>query len=226
MKHYFLLITLFIVSYSSLAQHGQTGIKKNTQFETAKTKFLAQDYEYVIEYCDSFMNTGLTDLITYKLAAESYIELAKQNKKDSIRFIDKSKKAYDLAVKYFGKMQVEEKWDTITIDASSQELKSYQRVDQDPKFPGGNTAMHKYIQKEFTHPKEAKKQNVHGRIFLKFVVNKDGSVDAVNILRGGGEKTLGCDKEAIRVIKNLPKFEPGIYNGEPTYCSFVLPLTY
>ena len=99
----------------------------------------------------------------------------------------------------------------------------YQIVEEMPKFPGGDEAMFKFIAKNVQYPKEAKDKEIQGRVFLSFVVEKDGSVSNVEVKRGIGG---GCDEEAVRVVKAMPKWKPGKQEGKPVRVSFTLPFNF
>ncbi|MBQ3364303.1 MAG: TonB family protein [Muribaculaceae bacterium] len=104
-------------------------------------------------------------------------------------------------------------------------------VEQMPQFPGGEVALMKYIDSHINYPPEAAKNNVKGKVVVQFVVKKDGSIGEVKVLRSV-DKDL--DKEAIRVVKSLPKFTPG-RQPKFTHCSqkgqavnvwYTLPVTF
>ena len=97
----------------------------------------------------------------------------------------------------------------------------YDIVDQMPKFPGGEQAMFEFIGKNVKYPQKAKDEGVQGRVFIQFVVEKDGSINEVKLLRGIGG---GCDEEALRVVKAMPKWEPGMHKGEHVRVSYCLPI--
>ena len=99
----------------------------------------------------------------------------------------------------------------------------YQIVEEMPRFPGGDEAMFKFIAKNVQYPKEAKDKEIQGRVFLSFVVEKDGSVSNVEVKRGIGG---GCDEEAVRVVKAMPKWKPGKQEGKPVRVSFTLPFNF
>ena len=96
-------------------------------------------------------------------------------------------------------------------------------AEQIPEFPGGLEALSKYISDNLKYPEEAQENGVQERIVLRFVVEKDGSVSDVTVLRG---KDPNLKKEAIRVIQSLPKFEPGRQNGKPVRVYFTLPINF
>lgn len=96
-------------------------------------------------------------------------------------------------------------------------------VEQNPEFPGGIKELYKYINSNIKYPSAAQRANISGKVFVKFVVEKDGSVGEVQILKGIG---FGCDEEAQRVIKSLPKFSPGKQNGRNVRVWYTLPVSY
>ncbi|MBO9676098.1 MAG: TonB family protein [Sphingobacteriaceae bacterium] len=83
-------------------------------------------------------------------------------------------------------------------------------IEKQPEFPGGIAKFYKYIGGNIKYPKLAQENNVQGKVFLSFVVEKDGSLSDIQITRGLGS---GTDEEAIRVLKESPKWNPGIQNG-------------
>lgn len=99
----------------------------------------------------------------------------------------------------------------------------YQIVEEMPQFPGGEKALMEYIAKNLTYPQEARDKGVEGRVFIGMVIEKDGSVNEVKVLRGIGG---GCDEEAVRVIKALPKWKPGKMKGEPVRVSYLMPINF
>ncbi len=120
----------------------------------------------------------------------------------------------------------------ITIDKSkavstSREVNDsdevFTSVEQVPEFEGGNTNALKYIAKNIRYPKEAQRKNIQGKVFIKFIVEKDGSVSNPTILKGIGE---GCDDEAKKVIESMPKWKPGKQNGQPVRVWFTIPISF
>ena len=92
-----------------------------------------------------------------------------------------------------------------------------------PEYPGGPNALVKYVQNNLKYPESAKKNKQEGRVFVGFVVEKDGSVTNVNVLRGVCEE---LDNEAVRVVKSLPKFTPGMHGGKPVRVQYTLPVVF
>ena len=96
-------------------------------------------------------------------------------------------------------------------------------VEQQPEFPGGTAALMKWLGNNVRYPQMALENGISGRVIVKFVVEKDGSVSGVTLVRGV-DKDL--DREAIRVVKSMPKWPPGKNNGQAVRCYFNLPVNF
>ena len=96
-------------------------------------------------------------------------------------------------------------------------------VEDDPEFPGGLSALSQYLASNIKYPQLAKENNITGKVFVSFVVEKDGSVGQVKILRDIGG---GCGAEAVRVVKAMPKWKPGKQRGKPVRTQFNLPVDF
>ena len=96
-------------------------------------------------------------------------------------------------------------------------------VEDMPKFPGGEEARASYLASNIKYPEAARKAGVQGTCYISFVIDKDGSVSNVKVLRGIGG---GCDEEAVRVIQTMPKWEPGTQRGEPVRVQFNMPVKF
>ncbi len=83
-------------------------------------------------------------------------------------------------------------------------------VEDKPEFPGGESAMKKFIREHVQYPEQAKDNGVKGSVYVKFIVEKDGSLSNIQVIKGLGS---GCDKEAKRVVKEMPEWEPGQQRG-------------
>ncbi|MCC5945275.1 MAG: TonB family protein [Bernardetiaceae bacterium] len=88
---------------------------------------------------------------------------------------------------------------------------------------GGMEAFYEYVSKEIKYPKQAKRMQVQGKVFVVFVVEKDGSLTQVEVLKGIG---AGCDEEALRVIKNAPKWNPAKQRGRAVRTRIRVPITF
>lgn len=91
-----------------------------------------------------------------------------------------------------------------------------------PEFPGGQQEMFKYIQENLIYPKLALKKQIQGRSICQFIVEKDGSISHIRVVRSSGNKSL--DRAAIRVIKTMPKWTPGRLQGKIVRTHYVLPV--
>lgn len=99
----------------------------------------------------------------------------------------------------------------------------FTEVEQQPGYPGGNAAMARYLSKTIKYPADARKNKIEGRVITSFVVQDDGSIGEVSVLKGIGH---GADEEAIRVIKAMPKWYPGMQNGHPVNVKYTVPITF
>ena len=93
-----------------------------------------------------------------------------------------------------------------------------------PEFPGGQQEMFKYIQENLIYPKLALKKQIQGRSICQFIVEKDGSISHIQVVRSSGNKSL--DRAAIRVIKTMPKWTPGRLQGKIVRTHYVIPVNF
>ena len=96
-------------------------------------------------------------------------------------------------------------------------------VEVQPEFPGGMDSMYAFIQKNLIYPEKAKAEGIEGRVFVQFVIEKDGSISNILIKRAIGG---GCEEAAVEMIKNMPKWKPGKQRGKPVRFQFVLPIKF
>ncbi len=96
-------------------------------------------------------------------------------------------------------------------------------VEQQPEFPGGMAELGKYLGKNIKYPAAAQKANAQGRVFINFIVTKTGEITDVNLLKGIG---FGADEEAIRVVSQMPNWEPGKQSGKAVNVKFNLPINF
>ena len=97
-------------------------------------------------------------------------------------------------------------------------------VESMPEFPGGQQALFKYLSENVKYPVIAQENGIQGRVICQFVVNKDGSIVEVEVVRSGGDPSL--DKEAIRVIKSMPKWKPGKQRGKAVRVKYTVPVNF
>ena len=96
-------------------------------------------------------------------------------------------------------------------------------VEQVPEFPGGLDKFGAYLGKSIRYPAVARENGTQGRVIVTFVVERDGSLTDIKVTRGIGS---GCDEEAVRVLKNSPKWKPGIQNGRPVRVQYSVPISF
>ena len=106
-------------------------------------------------------------------------------------------------------------------EVEDSETDVWQIVEQMPGFPGGNEKLLEFILSNTQYPKEAIENGVQGKVFVEFVVEKDGSIGDVELLRGIGS---GCDEEAVRVVKSMPRWKPGMQRGKAVRVRYQVPV--
>ena len=102
--------------------------------------------------------------------------------------------------------------------------KVYQVCENAPAFPGGTHAMYKYLADNIKYPDEAKAAGKQGRVMVQFVVRKDGSISDVSVVKSGGDASL--DKEAVRAVSSMPKWNPGTQGGKPVNVQYTIPVQF
>ena len=96
-------------------------------------------------------------------------------------------------------------------------------VESMPEFPGGSTELYAYLNSNIKYPVMAKESGIQGKVYITFVVERDGSITDIKLLRGIGG---GCDEEAIRVVQSMPKWSPGKQRGKPVRVQYNLPVRF
>lgn len=113
----------------------------------------------------------------------------------------------------------------ITVEAPEEETADEVfLVVEDPALPpGGYPAFYKYIGDNLKYPAQARRMGIEGKVFVQFVVDKDGSLTEVTAVKGIG---AGCDEEAVRVIKGAPKWSPPKQRGKPVKQRIIVPIVF
>ncbi len=101
--------------------------------------------------------------------------------------------------------------------------KVFDMVEVMPQFPGGNAELMRYLSANIKYPTIAAENGIEGRVVLKFVVGKDGGITNIQVVRA---LDPSCDKEAVRVVKGMPKWIPGMQNGHAVAVYFTLPVLF
>ncbi len=103
------------------------------------------------------------------------------------------------------------------------EVKDFGTIEVNPQFPGGEAAWAKFLQKNLHYPSQAIEEGISGKVIISFVVEKDGHLSDITLIRGPGH---GLDEEAIRVLKLVPAWKPGIQNGRPVRVRYNMPFNF
>ena len=111
----------------------------------------------------------------------------------------------------------------IVPTTNDNEVKDIDRVDEKPSFPGGESAMKSYLNSNVKYPAVAQENGVQGRVIVQFIIEKDGSISDVKVASG---VYLSLDKEAIRVVKAMPKWNPGKLKGIPVRTKCTTPVVF
>ena len=116
-----------------------------------------------------------------------------------------------------------DKIEAYSIQKNNNIYKAYEAVEQMPYFPGGESEMMKFIRENIQYPDSANKYGIQGRVILRFVVTETGTIENITVLRS---LDPACDKEAIRLLKSMPKWIPGKQNDEIVSVYYTLPIAF
>lgn len=108
--------------------------------------------------------------------------------------------------------------------ATAEPVYDFQKVDKQPKFPGGMTSLQGYINRSLKYPQISRENNSQGRVIVRFIIDSNGVVISPQVVRSSGD--LYLDMEAIRVIESMPKWKPGKHKGKPVRVFFTLPVVF
>lgn len=108
-----------------------------------------------------------------------------------------------------------------TVQSVQREV--FTTVEQMPEFPGGNSALFKYLSKKIKYPKKAKKEKTEGKVVVRFIVEPDGVLSNPVVLSKIGH---GCEEEILRVIDKMPRWNPGRQNGSFVAVYYTLPISF
>ena len=111
----------------------------------------------------------------------------------------------------------------VQVGEASDEDEIFQVVEQMPEFPGGMEALLKYLGQNIKYPTMAQENGIQGKSIIEFVVNKDGSIVDPKVVKS---LDPSCDKEAMRVIKAMPKWTPGKQRGKPVRVKYTVPVSF
>lgn len=143
--------------------------------------------------------------VTFALSDEKRAELMKNSDERMLSLEQHTTNIYELQ----------------TPSADNQTI--YRVVDEQPEPKGGIPELMRYMGENIRYPEEARKKGIEGKVFVQFVVNQDGSIGNVQVLKGIGH---GCDEEAARVVKAMPAWKPGVQKGEPVNVQMTIPIAF
>ena len=109
------------------------------------------------------------------------------------------------------------------IPVASEQPLNFRIVQQMPEFPGGGSAFIQWLTRQLRYPPSAQSQRIQGRVVVSFIVNKDGSIVDVKL-----EKSVNAllDREALRVIRMMPRWKPGVHNNQPCRTMVAVPVVF
>jgi periplasmic protein TonB len=132
----------------------------------------------------------------------------------------------DLNIKFDVEVTEDTKVEAVTVVAEEpkEEVDEIFSVVEEGAMPkGGMAGWGKYLNDKMKYPAQARRMGIEGKVFIQFVVGKDGSISEIKIIKGIG---AGCDEEAIRVLQGAPAWSPGKQRGKPVKQRMVLPITF
>jgi protein TonB len=112
---------------------------------------------------------------------------------------------------------------TAAVPTADNSIREAASLDSYPEFEGGMAAWAKFIQKNLRYPSQAQEDGIQGKVFVSFVIEKDGSISNVTLLRG---VAASVDQEALRVIQKSPKWKPGIQNKQFVRVRYNIPISF
>ena len=112
---------------------------------------------------------------------------------------------------------------TVKKEEEEDEAQVFFIVEQMPEFPGGEAALRRFIANSIKYPQIAQENGIQGRVYIQFVVERDGSVSNASVARGVDPS---LDREALRVVNSLPKWQAGMQRGKPVKVSYTVPINF
>lgn len=113
--------------------------------------------------------------------------------------------------------------DVVYVEPEPEEDEIFMVVEEQPEFPGGTAALMEYLRKNIKYPAICRENNIQGRVLIQFIVNRDGTVVDPEVVRSVDPH---LDREAMRVISNMPKWKPGLQRGKPVRVKFTVPVNF
>lgn len=204
-------------------------LSRNFIFDVQNKKVLTLDDVFVPEKAEELKT--LMGKSSPKMTMDGHsiiIGYKKDGKQEKVQFIYKTQKS-DFADSFKQLVDSVEKITQANALAEAEKLKMTEgsnaadSVEQMPTFKGGVTALMQYLNSSIKYPVEAEENGIQGRVVTSFVIETDGSVTDVKVTKSIHP---ALDKEAIRVVKSMPKWNPGMQNGKPVRTKFFMPVTF
>ena len=133
----------------------------------------------------------------------------------------------DIKVEFDVEVTEDTKVEEITIAPVVEEKEDVDQiflvVEESASPKGGMAAFYKYVSDKMKYPAQARRMGIEGKVFIEFVINRDGSITDVKVMKGIG---AGCDEEAIRVVQSAPPWNPGKQRGKPVRQRYVVPIIF
>jgi protein TonB len=133
----------------------------------------------------------------------------------------------DIKVEFDVEVTEDTKVEEITIAPVVEEKEDVDQiflvVEESATPKGGMAAFYKYVSEKMKYPAQARRMGIEGKVFIEFVINRDGSITDVKLMKGIG---AGCDEEAIRVVQSAPPWNPGKQRGKPVRQRYVVPIIF
>ena len=228
------IAAIFAIAYANLAI--QNAIKQNQAIETdVELSKLAQKKEAKVERKEP-VKVEMEQKVVEKVKSSVKFTAPEIKKDDEVKPEDELKSQDDLsktntAIGAFDVKGNDEaegevlKAKEVVVDEKpkEEETKVFDVVEQMPQFPGGPNALFEYLSKNIKYPVVAEENGIQGRVIVTFVVERDGSITDVKVAKSVDPS---LDKEAMRVVKSMPKWIPGKQNGSAVRVKYTVPVTF
>ena len=225
---------IFAIAYANLAI--QNAIKSNQTIDTdVELSKLAQKKEAKVERKEP-VKVEMEQKVVEKVKSSVKFTAPEIKKDDEVKPEDEIKSQDDLsktntAIGTFDVKGNDEaegevlKAKEVVVDEKpkEEETKVFDVVEEMPQFPGGPSALFEYLSKNIKYPVVAEENGIQGRVIATFVVERDGSISDVKVIKSVDPS---LDKEAIRVLKSMPKWIPGKQNGSAVRVKYTVPVTF
>ena len=116
-----------------------------------------------------------------------------------------------------------DEYDVVTVEPEPEEEEIFMVVEDQPEFPGGTAALLEYLRKNIKYPAICRENNIQGRVLVTFIANKDGAIVEPEVVKSVNPS---LDKEALRVISQMPNWKPGSQRGKPVRVKYTVPVNF